>query len=71
MVWCAFRRRGGFFACACVRVLLRRYAEVFNTDGKGVDPRALMVASRNMHEKPLSLQEAEQMIAWLQKEGED
>ncbi len=48
-----------------------RYAEVFNADGKGVDPRALMAASRNMHEKPLSLQEAEQMVAWLQKAGED
>ena len=45
----------------------RVYKAVFDADGRGIDPRALMAASRNMNEKPLSMQEAEQMVEWLQK----
>ena len=47
------------------------YAEVFNLDGRGIDPRALVSAARNMNEKPLTLREAQQMIAWLQQPSEE
>ena len=44
------------------------YKHVFAPDGGEIDPKAIMAASRNMNEKPLSLQEARQMIAWLKQQ---
>jgi len=43
------------------------YNKVFNPQGTGIDPQALMIASRNMREQPLSLDQAKKMIAWLQQ----
>ena len=44
----------------------RVYNEVFNADGHGINPRALVAASQNMNEKALTVEEAQQMIEWLQ-----
>ncbi len=55
-----------FYGMVVSKQEMRRvYRDVFDAGGVGIDPRALMAASRNMHEKPLSLDEAKQMIAWL------